>query len=89
MSLVGSGIVNDEYYLDMRVTDIPEIANLTTAEKILLVEDLWDVIRCDEMAVSIPRDHLDELERRQAAYEAAPQNLLTLEELSERLEHHE
>ncbi len=75
--------------LDMKVTDIPEIANLTTAEKILLVGDLWDAIRSDEVAVLIPHSHLDELERRQAAYEEAPHNLLTLEELSERLEHYE
>ena len=26
----------------MRVTDIPEIAQLSTPEKILLVEDLWE-----------------------------------------------
>jgi len=32
----------------MRITDIREIDDLTTSEKILLVEDLWDSIAADE-----------------------------------------
>ncbi|MCZ7624114.1 hypothetical protein KsCSTR_30000 [Candidatus Kuenenia stuttgartiensis] len=31
----------------MRVNDIPEITKLSTPEKILLVEDLWDSISSD------------------------------------------
>ncbi|MGA3118428.1 MAG: addiction module protein [Syntrophobacteraceae bacterium] len=32
----------------MRLNDIPEIARLSTPEKILLLEDLWDSIATDE-----------------------------------------
>lgn len=35
----------------MNVKDVPEIKKLSTAEKILLVEDLWDNIASDESVV--------------------------------------
>jgi putative addiction module component (TIGR02574 family) len=38
----------------MRVNDIPEISRLSTSEKILLVEDLWDSIASDESRVPVP-----------------------------------
>jgi hypothetical protein len=38
----------------MRVSDISEIKKLSTPEKILLVEDLWDSIASDESAVPVP-----------------------------------
>ncbi len=41
----------------MKVNDIPEIAKLSTPEKILLVEDLWDSISSDESVVPVPRSH--------------------------------
>ncbi|MCI0439903.1 MAG: addiction module protein [Nitrospira sp.] len=70
----------------MRVGDIPEIARLSTAEKILLVADLWDSIAADESSVPVPQSHVRELERRLASYEASPGNLLSLEELQARIE---
>jgi putative addiction module component (TIGR02574 family) len=38
----------------MRVSDIHEVIKLSTPEKILLVEDLWDSIASDESAVPVP-----------------------------------
>ena len=38
----------------MRASDIHEITKLSTPEKILLVEDLWDSIASDESAVPVP-----------------------------------
>jgi len=70
----------------MRITDIPEIENLTTSEKILLVEDLWDKIAVDESRIPIPQSHKEELDRRLARYEAHPGSLLSLEELQGRIE---
>ena len=40
----------------MGVDDIPEIAQLTTPEKILLVEDLWDSVAADESSVPVPSE---------------------------------
>ncbi len=48
----------------MRVDAIPEIGSLSTAENILLVQDLWDSIAADAAPLPVPRSHLDELERR-------------------------
>lgn len=70
----------------MRPTDIPEIAKLSTPEKILLVEDLWDSISSDESAVAVPQSHKEELDRRLKRYESAPGTLLSLEELQARIE---
>ena len=70
----------------MRVTNIPEIARLSSPEKILLVEDLWDSIASDESSVPIPRSHMKELDRRLKSYESGPGSLLSLEELQGRIE---
>jgi putative addiction module component (TIGR02574 family) len=64
-----------------RVIDMPEIAGLSTHEKILLVEELWDTIATDESAVSVPQSHKDELDRRLERFKSRPGNLLSLEEL--------
>ena len=70
----------------MRARDIPEIIKLSTPEKILLVEDLWDSIALDESAVPVPKSHTEELDRRLKRYESSPGNLLSLEELRARIE---
>ena len=70
----------------MRVNDIPEIARLSTPEKILLAEDLWDSIASDESKVPVPQSHTEELDRRLRSYESHPGNLLSLEELQTRIE---
>jgi putative addiction module component (TIGR02574 family) len=68
------------------VDDIPGIAQLSTPEKILLVEDLWDSITSDESSVPVPQSHMEELDRRLKSYESHPGNLLSLEELQRRVE---
>jgi len=70
----------------IRLEDIPEIARLSIPEKILLVEDLWDSIASNETNVSVPQSHVEELESRLVAYSTHPGNLLSLEELQNRIE---
>jgi putative addiction module component (TIGR02574 family) len=70
----------------MRVNDIPEIARLSVAEKVLLLEDLWDSIASDESSVPVPQSHRDELDRRLAQYEKDPGRLLTLDDLRAKIE---
>jgi putative addiction module component (TIGR02574 family) len=70
----------------MRIAEIPEIENLSAPEKILLAEDLWDSVSVDETKVPIPQSHLSELTKRLKSYEANPGNLLSLEELQEKIE---
>ena len=70
----------------MRVSDIHEIIKLSTPEKILLVEDLWDSIASDESAVPVPQSHMEELDRRLKRYGSSPGTLLSLEELRTKIE---
>ena len=70
----------------MRLSDIPKISRLSTPEKILLIEELWDSIASDESSVPVPKSHMEELDRRLKSYAANPGNLLSLEELRGRIE---
>ena len=70
----------------MWLDTIPEISRLSTAEKILLVEDLWDSIAAEAAPLPVPRSHHDELDRRWARFAAAPGDLLSLEELKAKVD---
>ena len=69
----------------MGVKDIPEIARMSTAEKILFLEDLWDSIASDESNIPVPQTHKAELDARLNTHEASPGDLLSLEELQKRI----
>ncbi|MCX7046647.1 MAG: addiction module protein [Candidatus Sumerlaeota bacterium] len=68
-----------------KFAETPDIARLSTPEKILLVEELWDSISSHEQ-IPIPESHKAELDRRLANYQAHKGRLLSLEELQERIE---
>jgi putative addiction module component (TIGR02574 family) len=68
------------------VSDIPDIIKLSTPEKILLVEDLWDSIASNESVIPVPQSHMEELDKRLKSYAYAPGTLLSLEELRTRIE---
>ncbi len=70
----------------MRVKDLPEISKLSTPEKILLVEDLWDSISSDESSVIVPESHKTALDKRFERYRSAPGALLSLDDLRARIE---
>lgn len=70
----------------MRVKDLPEISKLSTPEKILLVEDLWDSISADEASIPVPESHKAELDARLKRYESSPGALLSLDDLRARIE---
>jgi len=70
----------------MRVKDLPEISTLSTPEKILLVEELWDNISADASSIPVPESHKTELDKRIKRYQSAPGTLLSLDELNARIE---
>jgi putative addiction module component (TIGR02574 family) len=70
----------------MRLNEIPEITRLSVPERILLLEDLWESIASEPSSVPVPQSHRAELDRRLADYEKDPGNLLTLEDLRQRVE---
>ena len=46
------------------------LKDLPTAEKIRLVEDLWDSIASSQESLPLTQEQRDELDKRLAAYEA-------------------
>ena len=70
----------------MRVKDLPEISKLSTPEKILLVEDLWDNISADDSSIPTPESHKAELDKRLKRYQSAPGSLLSLDDLRTKIE---
>ncbi len=70
----------------MKAIESPEKSNLSTPEKILFLEDLWDSISLSEDEIVVPESHKAELDRRLKKYLASPGDLLTLEELQARID---
>lgn len=70
----------------MRVVDISEISQLSIPERILLLEDLWDNIVSHDSDVPLPGSHQAELDRRFKRHIRSPGDLLSLEELQQRIE---
>jgi putative addiction module component (TIGR02574 family) len=70
----------------MRVKDLPEISKLSTPEKILLVEDLWDNISADDASIPVPESHKAELDKRYKRFQSAPGSLLSLDDLRARVD---
>ena len=58
-----------------------EIRQLTLAERILLLEDVWDSIADEPEAWELSQEQKDELDRRVSAYEANPENTFTWDEV--------
>lgn len=69
----------------MKVSEISAIYQLSVSERIILVEDIWDSISSEETSVSVPGSHEEEIERRFLRYKSNPENLLSLEQLQERV----
>lgn len=47
----------------MRVADIPKIEKLSTPEKIILAENIWDNIAVDESSLLIHHSHREEWDK--------------------------
>jgi putative addiction module component (TIGR02574 family) len=58
---------------------------LSVAERILLVEEIWDSIAAEQSALEITQEQKDELDWRLAEYEANPNAGASWEQVKERL----
>jgi putative addiction module component (TIGR02574 family) len=66
-----------------------ELRALSTAEKIQLVEDLWDwIVEADE-DIGLTEAQKRELDRRLAEHEADPQEGISLDEFRRELRRHQ
>lgn len=69
----------------MTLADLPALQQLSKAEKLQLVEDLWDEIASLPDDLPISAEEIALLEKRFAAHRAAPGEALSLEEFKRQL----
>ena len=69
----------------MSIVPMEELLKLSVAERIQLVEDLWDSIAADADAYPLTEAQKAELDRRLADHEADPDSAIPWEEVRERL----
>jgi putative addiction module component (TIGR02574 family) len=62
-----------------------EINNLNLAEKLLLIEDVWDSIAQSNSDIPMPEWQKRELDRRYKEYQAGTQNLLDWQSVHEEI----
>jgi len=68
-----------------RSSIISELKKISIAERILIVEELWDSIVADQEDVTLTRQQRDELDRRLAEYDASPDSGITWDEVKSRI----
>jgi len=62
-----------------------EINNLNIAEKLLLIEDVWDSIALSNAELPMPEWQKRELDRRYKEYKAGEQNLHDLQSVHDEI----
>lgn len=67
-------------------TQLSEILQLSVAERIQLVEDIWDSIATVPDSVSLTDEQKAELDRRIKAYEANPNEGISWNDLKTKLQ---
>ncbi|MBK8575106.1 MAG: addiction module protein [Elusimicrobia bacterium] len=63
----------------------PDLLGLTAAERIQLVEDLWDSLQAFPESIPITMAQKKELDRRMANHKKSPKSFLTWEEVKKGL----
>lgn len=69
----------------MNAIEIPEIATMSVAEKIVFLEDLWDSIASHNQTIPVQESHIRELDDRFARHGSNPDSLLSLQELQQKI----
>jgi len=64
---------------------LDQISNLPLAERIELVEDVWDSIAAEAEELPVPESHREELARRREAHREQPGRTRSWEEVRRRL----
>lgn len=62
-----------------------EIKKLSVAERMLIVEEIWDSIVADQESMEVSEAQKEELDRRLALHNSAPGQGKTWEEIRDRL----
>jgi putative addiction module component (TIGR02574 family) len=70
--------------MEERLTPL-EIKKLSVAERILIVEEIWDSIAAEQESLTVTEAQRDELDRRMASCHASPHEGSSWEEIKQRL----
>jgi putative addiction module component (TIGR02574 family) len=62
-----------------------EIKKLSVAERILLIEEIWDSIVAEQQSLEITEDNRRELNRRLEAYQTSPEEGSSWDEVKQRI----
>jgi putative addiction module component (TIGR02574 family) len=65
-----------------------EVKKLSVAERILLVEEIWDTIAAEQESLEVTEAQKRELDRRLEAYESSPGDGSSWEEVKQRIMAH-
>ena len=69
----------------MILENIPDVARLTAAEKLVLVTELWNDLAAHPAEVPVSRDQIVELDRRMEAYRRDPSQVASWVAIQERI----
>ncbi len=69
----------------MILETMPDVKQLTAAEKLLLVSELWDDLAAHPTEVPVSRERIAELDRRMEAYRRDPSQVTTWEAIQQRI----
>jgi putative addiction module component (TIGR02574 family) len=69
----------------MAVLSKGEIAALSAQERLALIDDLWESLEAPRLETSVESAHRRIVEKRLADYDPSSEELLTLDEVTERL----
>jgi putative addiction module component (TIGR02574 family) len=62
-----------------------EIKKLSVAERILIVEEIWDSIAADQESLGVTETEKQELDRRLDAFHASPEDGSSWDEVKQRV----
>ena len=63
---------------------IPEIANLSDEDKLLLANELWQAVAQNPNNIPVSEEHVRLIEERYRAYLEEPDNVVTWEQVKQR-----
>lgn len=69
----------------MILDQFPDVKQLSTAEKLLLVSELWNDLEAHPTEVPVPREVIEELDRRMEHFRLHPDACTTWDAVKERI----
>lgn len=70
----------------MHITEIPQLEALSTSEKIILVEELWDSIRTAENSIAVTDSQKKVLDSRLKKHGESPGTAIPFEQFKNEIE---